>query len=166
MIRRFEDIRAWISARELVNQVYETTKKKPFSNDFSLRDQIRRAAISVMSNIVEGFDAGYRPEFIRFLRLAFRSASEVQSQLYTALDQKYITNDVFNAVYEKANQVKKQINAFITYLKSSKNSSSRISEQPSEYQTGPGNEELEFDVPATLFADDTDFNQATRRPSN
>lgn len=117
LIRRFEEIRAWNSARELVNQIYSITKEKPFATDFALRDQIRMASISVMSNIAEGFDAGYRPEFVRFLRMSFRSASEVQSQLYTALDQDYVSAKDFKTAYSKATEIKKA-NKFIHHLSS------------------------------------------------
>ena len=89
-IKRFEDIRAWQAARELTNFVYKMTKNDLFLKDWGLRNQIRRAAGSSMHNIAEGFDAGSDLEFVRFFGYARRSVSEVQSQLYTALDQKYI----------------------------------------------------------------------------
>ena len=119
-IKRFEDIRGWQSARELTNSVYQMTSEGNFARDFGLRDQIRRAASSVMSNIAEGFDAGSDAEFVRFLGYARRSASEVQSQLYTALDQKYISQETFNSTYKKAEIAKKQINGLIGYLRKSK----------------------------------------------
>jgi four helix bundle protein len=155
MIKRFEDIRAWATARELVNSIYEISKEKPFSNDFALRDQLRRASISVMSNIVEGFDSGYRPEFVRFLRLAFRSASEIQSQLYTALDQSYIDQGRFETVYENATTVKKQINSFITYLEKKRSNGfpkSRIAEVKAGYQTESNDLEWEYEIPVDLHA--------------
>ena len=121
-IKRFEDIRGWQSARELTNLVYEMTSQGNFSKDFGLRDQIRRAVSSVMSNIAEGFDTGSDAEFIRFLGYARRSASEVQSQLYTALDQEYIHQGEFDQGYQTATRTKKKINALISYLhKSRKN---------------------------------------------
>ena len=86
-IEKFEDIQGWQRARELANLVYDATKKQRFSRDFVLRNQIQDAAGSVMHNITEGFDAGYEKEFIRFLRMARRSATEVQSQIYLALDR-------------------------------------------------------------------------------
>ncbi len=89
-IRRFEDLQSWQKARQLTNLIYELTSHPEFAKDFRLRDQIRDAAGSVMHNIAEGFDAGSNPEFIRFLKMARRSASEVQSQLYLSLDRKYI----------------------------------------------------------------------------
>ncbi len=80
-IRRFEDLEGWQKARKLANAIYDLTEQPRFAKDLKLRDQIRDAAGSVMHNIAEGFDAGYNPEFIRFLKLARRSASEVQSEL-------------------------------------------------------------------------------------
>jgi four helix bundle protein len=115
-IERFEDIRAWQGARVLTNMVYDASDRGPFAKDFGLRDQIRRAAGSTMHNISEGFDAGSDAEFIRFLKYARRSASEVQSQLYVALDRRYITQEQFQRLYDQATSVKKLINAFIGYL--------------------------------------------------
>jgi four helix bundle protein len=89
-IERFEDLHAWQASRELVNQVYSLLRQKDFAGDFGLTNQITRSAGSVMHNIAEGFDAGTDRQFVLFLGYARRSASEVQSQLYTALDQGYI----------------------------------------------------------------------------
>lgn len=116
-IERFEDIRAWQAAREVVNAVYEISSKGSFERDFSLRDQIRRAAISIPSNIAEGFSRQSNKEFIQFLFVAKGSAAEVQSQLYTALDQNYISQDQFDKVYENVEMVSRQLSKFITYLK-------------------------------------------------
>ncbi len=129
-IKRFEDIRGWQSARDLTNLSYKMTSKGDFSKDFGLKDQIRRAASSVMSNIAEGFDAGSDAEFIRSLGYARRSASEVQSQLYTALDQKYISQELFDTSYKKAEITKKQINGLIGYLKKSKTKTIRETNPP------------------------------------
>ncbi len=115
-IRRFEEIEAWQIARELTRGVYATTRTQPFSRDYGLTDQIRRAAGSVMHNIAEGFDSGSTAEFIRFLRYARRSCSEVQSQLYVAMDQEYLSREVFDASYRKAELTRSKIGAFIRYL--------------------------------------------------
>ena len=120
-VKRFEDLHVWQGARELVKMIYETTNLPAFSKDFGLRDQIRRAAVSVMSNIAEGFGAGSDAEFVRFLGYARRSNSEVQSQCYTALDQKYIGKELFDELYTKANIIERQINTLISYLHTSKN---------------------------------------------
>jgi four helix bundle protein len=121
-IERFEDIRAWQQARELANLVYDLTEKGNFSRDFKLRDQIQGAAGSVMHNIAEGFDDGSDAEFIHFLKYSRRSASEVQSEIYLALDRKYISAEDFKCVRETATITKKSINAFIAYLRKSKRS--------------------------------------------
>lgn len=124
-IQKFEDIRAWQQARELTNLVYDLTEKGNFVKDYRLRDQIQSAAGSIMHNIAEGFDDGSDVEFIRFLKYARRSASEVQSETYLALDRKYITPQDFQQVYDMATTTKKSINAFIAYLRKSKSDSTR-----------------------------------------
>ena len=101
-IERFEDIEGWQLARELTRMVYSATKQVGFSKDFGLKDQIQRAAGSAMHNIAEGFDGGSDAEFVRFLRYAQRSCTEVKSQLYAALDQDYINDDEFNLIYDQA----------------------------------------------------------------
>jgi len=115
-IERFEDIEAWKIARELTSKVYSTTENPAFAKDFGLRDQIRRAVGSIMHNIAEGFDAGSNAEFVRFLQYAKRSCTEVQSQLYVALDRKYVVESEFKALYEQARLVRAKIGAFIQYL--------------------------------------------------
>ncbi|MDH5507215.1 MAG: four helix bundle protein [Anaerolineae bacterium] len=133
-INRFEDINAWQAARLLVNLVYKFTKSGMFAEDQGLRDQIRRAAGSSMHNIAEGFDAGSNAEFIRFLRYALRSTSEVQSQLYTALDQQYVSEVEFQTIYDQAKNTKQLIHGFISYLVKNKNThSSQVKEQLANY---------------------------------
>jgi len=116
-IERFEDIQAWQEARNLTNLIYNLCKGNSFSKDFGLRDQIQRASVSIMSNIAEGFDSQSDIEFIKFLNYSRRSASEVQSHLYVALDQEYIANDKFTEIYEKCRAIKRMIAGFIKYLK-------------------------------------------------
>lgn len=106
LIKRFEDIQAWQEARYLNREVYSLTKTGPFSKDFGLRGQIQRAAVSAMTNIAEGFDCESHIEFARFLGIARRSAVEVQSLLYTALDLGYISEDCFKSLYNQANKTK------------------------------------------------------------
>jgi len=115
-IERFEDIEAWQLARELTRKVYELTKKPKFARDFGLKRQIQEAACSSMHNIAEGFDSETNPEFIRFLRYAKRSCTEVQSELYVALDQQYITDAEFQDVYDHAGRTRAAIRGFIKYL--------------------------------------------------
>ena len=115
-IKNFEDIESWKKARELAGYVYALTRKGGFERDFSLKNQIQDAAGSVMHNIAEGFESGYDPEFIRFLRMARRSAGEVQSELYLALDAGYISQDELEKAYKLSVDAKKLINGLISYL--------------------------------------------------
>ena len=115
-IERFEDIEAWQLARELTQKVYRLTKKTKFARDYGLKNQIQGAAGSSMHNIAEGFDAETNAEFIRFLRYAKRSCTEVQSELYVALDENYISVDEFNDTYEQARKTRAAIRGFINYL--------------------------------------------------
>ena len=101
-IKRFEEIKAWQEARELAKLTYQVTRKVALSKDFGLKDQIQRAAVSVGSNIAEGFARNGNKEFSKFLWIAKGSAAEVQSQLYTAFDVGYITKTDFQLVYDKA----------------------------------------------------------------
>ena len=116
-IKNFEDLESWKKARKLAGSVYQLTRKENFARDFGLRDQIQRAGSSVMHNIAEGFDSGSDPEFVRFLKMARRSASEVQSELYLALDCQYITQEELKKAYALAVDVKKLINGLMTYLR-------------------------------------------------
>ena len=116
-IRRFEDIQAWQEARILVKQICTLTESGAFSKDFGLRDQLRRASVSVMANIAEGFDCDSNLEFARFLGIARRSAVEVQSLLYAALDVGYFSQESFQAHYDQANKVKAFVSAFKSSLK-------------------------------------------------
>jgi four helix bundle protein len=121
MIQRFEDLHCWQKAREMANLVYELTNKQTFAKDFQLRAQIRGAAGSVMHNIAEGFDAGTRAEFIRFLKIARRSGSEVQSELYLAIDRGYINQDDLKQADGLVVETKRLINGMITYLREKMN---------------------------------------------
>ena len=116
-IERFEDINVWKQSRDLVNSIYHFTSKDSFSNDYGLKDQIQRAAVSIMTNIAEGFERDNNKEFIRFLIYSKGSAGEVRSLLYVALDLKYINKEEFNEQYKSAVSVIKQISKFIKYLR-------------------------------------------------
>ncbi len=118
-IERFEDLQSWQKSRQLANSIYDLTEAPRFAKDFHLRGQIQDAAGSVMHNIAEGFDAGTNLEFIRFLKIARRSASEVQSELYLALDRNYINQDELSLAYNLATEVKRLINGMIAYLRKS-----------------------------------------------
>src|SRR5216684_5101332 len=98
-LERFEDLDAWKKARELTKSVYQVTSAGEFARDFGLRDQIRRASVSIISNIAEGFDRDGNAEFVQFLSVAKGSASEVKAQLYIALDLTYITSKEFDELF-------------------------------------------------------------------
>mgnify|MGYP001591886119 FL=1 len=118
-ITRFEDIKAWQEARKLVKMVYDVINKSPkFRRDFRLVNQMQDAAVSSMSNIPEGFSRKSNKEFIQFLYISKSSAAEVQSQLYVALDQEYITQEDFDSIYNQGEIVSKLDSGFIKYLHS------------------------------------------------
>lgn len=105
-VTRFEDLIVWQEARVLVKLIYKITSNGAFAKDYGMRDQIQRAAVSVMTNIAEGFDCESSTEFARFLGIARRSAVEVQSLLYAALDVEYIKDDIFKSHYDQAKKCK------------------------------------------------------------
>ena len=119
-IERFEELESWKKARELTNMIYDLTDQKEFGRDYRLCGQVRDASGSIMHNIAEGFDAGSDAEFVRFLKISRRSASEVQSQLYLALDRKYVTSNQLKNAYEKGTEIKRLINCLIAYLRRNK----------------------------------------------
>jgi four helix bundle protein len=127
-IMRFEDIVVWQEARKLVKMVYDLiNKNQRFSKDFRLVSQIQAAAVSSMSNIAEGFSRKGHKEFIQFLFISKSSAAEVQSQLYVALDQEYVLQSDFKAVYKQADVVSKMSSNFISYLKSQLKQPNKVS---------------------------------------
>jgi len=117
-ITRFEDLECWKEARKLVNIVYETIRNsKSLQNDFRLSNQLTGAAISVMGNIPEGFVRRSNREFIQFLFISISSAAELQSHMYVALDQHYVTMENFDNIYGQAEKAAKMISGLITYLR-------------------------------------------------
>jgi four helix bundle protein len=116
-ITRFEDIEAWKAARRLAHAVSQVTRFPRRIPDHDLVRQMRRCAVSIMANIVEGFDAGSRREFVRFLRIALRSGSELQSHLYVALDEGHLDSPAFDGLYSQVRAVKGMIGGFIRYLR-------------------------------------------------
>jgi four helix bundle protein len=115
--KKFEELPCWERSRELCQSISYLINKGDFRKDFSLRDQIWRAAGSIMDNIAEGFDDGSTREMIRFLGYSQRSCSEVQSQLYRALDCNYVSQGEFTKVYELSSECRKQIKGFRKYLR-------------------------------------------------
>ena len=120
LVKRFEELQAWQQARKLTRAVYTLTQEEAFRRDYGLVDQIRRAAVSVMNNIVEGFESSSPTEFIKFLGYAKRSGSEVQSCLYVALDQNYCSTDTFQQIYDEVEQARSLVTGFIRYLRTSR----------------------------------------------
>ncbi|HTR80584.1 MAG TPA: four helix bundle protein [Bacteroidota bacterium] len=116
-ITRFEDVESWQKARTLTKMVYALTARDRFSKDFGLKDQIQRASVSIMANIAEGFDSGSGKSFINFLSYAYRSASEVQSLAYVALDCGYLSQSDFESCIVQAAAIKQLIGGFVKYLK-------------------------------------------------
>jgi len=132
-ITRFEEIEAWQTARELTKLIYSLTEEGKFSRDFGLKDQIRRASVSVMSNISEGFESQTQAQFIRYLGLAKASAGEVRSQLYVCKDLEYISQDQFTKSFATAEKASRQIARFIAYLEAHPQSQ-RVREDSAEYE--------------------------------
>ncbi len=121
-IRRFEEIEAWKTARELTTLVYRLSGVGQFERDFGLKNQMQRAAVFVMSNIAEGFESATQPQFIKYLSYAKASAGEVRSQLYVARDLHYIAQADFGIAFDLAEKASAQLARFITYLERNKRS--------------------------------------------
>lgn len=115
-VQQFEDLGVWQDARQLVKDIYATSKQRVFYRDTSLREQIRRAAASTMSNIAEGFERGTRREFVQFLNIAKGSIGEVRSQLFIALDQDYLNEKQFATLRDAAVTLSRRLATFIRYL--------------------------------------------------
>jgi four helix bundle protein len=118
-IERFEDLELWQLARDICKDIFTVTHNESFSKDFSLKDQIRRSSGSIMDNIAEGFERDGNKEFITFLYYSKGSCGEVRSQLYRALDYHYISQNEFDTINLKANNISKSLSNFIKYLKNS-----------------------------------------------
>jgi len=119
IIERFEDVVSWQKARLLTKTVYDCSKTGSFARDFSFRNQIRSASVSIMSNIAEGFERGGDKEFVQFLSTAKGSCEEVRSQLYVALDQGYIPAPKFREMYDLSIETSRVISGFMNYLSGS-----------------------------------------------
>jgi len=117
LIKKFEDIEAWQKARELTNKIYEISSTNDFANDFTLKGQTRKASMSIMLNIAEGYARRSNREVRQFLNYAHGSCAEVQSALYLAFDQKYISQQQFNNIYKCTEEISKMIASFSIYLR-------------------------------------------------
>jgi four helix bundle protein len=116
-VKHFEELEIWREARRLTSRIYEITGKQPFGKDFGLCDPTRRAAVSVMSNIAEGYERGGTQEFINFLSISKGSCGEVRSQLYVVLDRGYIGEEECNQLIHEFKKVSIMISNFMNYLK-------------------------------------------------
>ncbi|MBL1274701.1 MAG: four helix bundle protein [Ectothiorhodospiraceae bacterium] len=122
-IERFEDLIAWQKARELTKRIYFASGEGAFSKDWGLKDQVRRASVSVMSNVAEGFDRAGRAEFRQFLVIAKGSCTEVRAQLYVALDVGYISKKQFEALFALAEETGRVINGLRASIPATKGKS-------------------------------------------
>jgi four helix bundle protein len=118
-IKKFEEIESWKKARLLTSKIYQTTGQGNFARDFGLKDQIRRASISILSNIAEGFERGGDKEFLQFLAMAKGSCGEVRAQLYVALDQGYVSQELFEELSQNTIEIGQLISGFMKYLSNS-----------------------------------------------
>ncbi|MBI3162836.1 MAG: four helix bundle protein [Chloroflexi bacterium] len=130
--KRFEDLEVWQRAKDLTNLIYTHSSDGSFSRDFGLRDQMRRASVSIMSNIAEGFESQTQAMFIKYLGHAKGSAGELRAQLYIARDQGYITEEDFDTMFVTAEICSKQLSRFIQYLESQPNAR-RVREDGASY---------------------------------
>jgi four helix bundle protein len=132
-IRRFEEIEAWQTARELTQLVYDLSNQGSFARDYALRDQMRRAAISVMSNIAEGFESRTRPLFVQFLGVAKGSAGGLRAQSYVAFDVGYLSEEQFQQLFDLVDKCSRQLSRFIRHLQNEP--VNRIFEDSADYET-------------------------------
>jgi four helix bundle protein len=133
-ITRFEEIEAWKTARQLTTLIYRLSEQGMFAKDYGLKDQIRRASVSIMSNLAEGFESRTDVQFINYLGHAKASAGEVRSQLYVAFDLRYISQEQFDEAYELADKSARQVNRFAAYLESNPRGK-RLREDSADYST-------------------------------
>jgi four helix bundle protein len=142
-VKRFEELGVWQDSRQLVRAIYSLSKRRSFYQDCGLREQIRRAASSTMSNIAEGFERGTRKEFLQFLNISKGSNGEVRSQAYVALDQGYLSQTEFESLRDSATALSRRLASFIRYLEGCSGTSrvrkpgSRIPEEPATCNLQP-----------------------------
>jgi four helix bundle protein len=132
-IGQFEDMEVWVLARKLANQIYDVSEKGAFAWDFGLRDQMRRAAVSILSNIAEGYESDSDRQFIRYLGFAKASAGELRAQLYIALDRKYLSQQEFSGMKDLTRSCSRQLAGLVRYL-SNNPRSRRVREETFYYE--------------------------------
>lgn len=118
-IKRFYDLEAWKKARMLNLEIYKMTRADAFKKDFILVDQVRRSSVSIMANLAEGFGRKGNKEFLQFISIAEGSLCELKSHLFISLDVEYITQPVFQKLFEMTEETQRIINGFAEYLKNS-----------------------------------------------
>ena len=131
-VKTFEELDVWQNARKLAVMVYRLTQNERFAKDFGLKDQIRRAAVSIVSNIAEGFESSTQKIFVDYLGRAKASAGEVRAQLYIALDLEYLTKTEFDEAHNLVVICSKQLTSFIQYLHTQPNDR-RVNEEGATY---------------------------------
>ncbi len=141
-VTRFEDLSVWQAARRLTNYIYDMSEKGPFARDFGLKGQMQRAAVSIMSNIAEGFESRTPSLFIEYLGRAKGSAGEVRAQLYVALDRGYLSQEEFDTAYRMTVTISRQLYRLMKYLET-RPYDRRIQEPPADYH-------LDADSPSTF----------------
>ncbi len=146
-ITRFEDLRCWPKARELVNVVYDLTGKGGLARDFELRDQLRRAALSAMTNIAEGFARYHKRDFMRFLDISQSSAAEVKSLMYVVLDQHYAPPDEVAKVQDLAVETRKLTLGLLRHVKRTLNQKPKGVGEPTPVYTTTPNNNRTWDLP-------------------
>jgi four helix bundle protein len=119
-VQRFEELEVWQNARALTREIYKSSNSGAFAKDFALKDQLRRASISILSNIAEGFERSGNREFSHFLYMAKGSAGELRAQLYAAFDLNYIPQNDFQTLSASSETIAKQLSSLIKYLERSK----------------------------------------------
>lgn len=117
--KQFEDLEVWQRSRHFSALIYKITDEGSFKKDFGLKDQLRRASVSVTSNIAEGFERNGNKEFVQFLSYAKGSSGEIRAQLYIAKDLEYVTADRFAELSSKITEISKMISGLMNYLKQS-----------------------------------------------
>ena len=135
-IQRFEDFIAWQKARELTKMIYQTTSDSGFSRDWALRDQMRRAAVSIMANIAEGFERGRPGEFKQYLSMSKASCAELRSHLYVALDAGHIDRKAWTALMSTADEAARIIGALRVSVERRLSNPSPITHHPSPARQG------------------------------
>ena len=128
-INKFEELNIWKLSLQITKSIYDLTSKKEFIREFALKDQIRRAVVSISSNIVEGFEKNNNNEFIRFLKIAKGSTGEVRNQIYICRDVKYITLNEFKIINDHLQVLANQIGSFIYYLSKKRTNKEFINKQ-------------------------------------